>query len=89
MKVVTVEKLKKLGACASARRLFIKTFGQSAKITAANLTKAEKAGLSLFWLLEELGLAPHHEGAMSSCKGCKAERIDNYERKALLKLARG
>lgn len=97
MKVLTAYRLKKLGACGAALRTFQRVFGKQARITAANLTKAGMAGLSVQWLAEKLRLVPVHEYIDGVCSACEAERKAGVDRKgsrsisrrALLRSARG
>lgn len=95
LKVVTLARLKKMGACRSAQRVFQREFGKQARITATNLDRAEDVGLSLKWLAEALELVPRHEfgaafGAGGRCARCDVERkVPNYVRRALLRAARG
>jgi hypothetical protein len=53
-KTITVAWLRERNACANAVKLFRKTFGKSARITAANVRKAVAADLNLDWIAERV-----------------------------------
>lgn len=50
MKRITLKFLERHKACEFQRDLFEATFGKSAEVNFSNITKAEKAGLSIMWL---------------------------------------
>lgn len=83
LKVITLARLKKLGACPSQVALFEDTFGRSAKITPANMTRAKREGLYLRWIAEKL-FGPHDFDS-DKCRACVAMFSP---RKALLRMAR-
>ena len=61
MKTVTVEFLRKLGACSKQVELFVELFPDGAEVTEENVTKAIAGGMDVPWLSGRLPPAARAE----------------------------
>ena len=73
MKTITANLLRANDACIGQVALFVKTFGESATLTKANMAKALKAGLDVGWMVCLLSISERYE----YCKAGEAA-LDYY-----------